>query len=119
GDAVGEYGDLKIVLAGAMGHADFMVMGALHFRREVEQADPRIRFAEISGCGIEAFFGAKVRPGSRVSVFDNRIGREMKIGGSVGTERVYESQELNRLQFAAEFKLQYVADREIIGGGER
>ena len=33
-DAVGEYGDLNVVLAGTVRHADFLVMSALHFGSE-------------------------------------------------------------------------------------
>ena len=85
---------------------------------KAEQADSRIRFAQVGGRGVETLLGAQVRPGSGVVVLQNGVGRKMKIGGTVGAESGHMAQELDGLQFAAELEFENVADGKIIGRRE-
>src|SRR5439155_6238805 len=100
GDPVREDGDLHVGLTGTMRDTDLVVMSALHFGGVREEADSRIRFAHVGGGGIEALLSAQIGTGGRVVVFDNSVGRKVKVGRTVGPECSHVAQELDGLQFA-------------------
>ena len=106
-----------------MREIEFLMMGLLHFGSEIEQADSRIRFAQIGRRGIETLFvpAAQIRAGGRVIVFHDGVGRKMKIGRAVGTERRNVAQKLDGLQFAAELEFQNISHSKVVSrrGRER
>src|SRR5215470_2951767 len=92
---------------------------ALNLGREIQNADSRIRLAQVGRSRLETFFSTRIRTRGRVCVFDDGVGREVKISRTVRTEAVEVAEELNGLQLAAEFQFQRVAENEIVSRGKR
>src|SRR5215472_12954563 len=92
---------------------------ALNLRREIQNADSGIRLAQVGRGRLESLFRTSIRTRSGVGVFDDGVGREVKISRTVRADAVEVAEELNGLQLAAEFQFEGVAEKELISRRKR
>src|ERR1700733_16108819 len=79
-DAIGVGGDLNLVFPNAPRQAHFIMMSALQPGTETEQADSRIRFAQVSRRRIKSLLIAGIGTRCGVAVFQNHLRRKTKMG---------------------------------------
>src|SRR5581483_12076905 len=101
-----------------MRQGEFLMVCTLNCGRKPAHADARVRLTQISRGSLEAFIFANIGTGSRVMVLQHGVRREMGGNRTEWAEGCDSSHELDGLQFATEFELQHIVDRNIIRGGE-
>ena len=87
-------------------------MSAFDPGRKRQQADAWVRLAQIHGRRIETFCQARVGDLGRIAVFNDRVGRQVKIRRTIRPERIHLSHELNALQFAPKIQVEEVPQRD-------